>query len=58
MWQQPYAMQFSMNFLDENAYEVRIYDRKLCGSGGKSGSRDVIVGRRDSPGETADAEGH
>lgn len=29
-----------------------IYDRKLCGSGGKSGSRDVIVGRRDSPGET------
>ncbi len=35
-----------------------IYDRKLCGSGGKSGSRDVIVGRRDSPGETADAEGH
>ena len=31
---------------------------KLCGSGGKSGSRDVIVGRRDSPGETADAEGH
>lgn len=25
---------------------------------GKSGSRDVIVGRRDSPGETADAEGH
>lgn len=34
-----------------------IYDRKLCGSGGKSGSRDVIVGRRDSPGETADAEG-
>ena len=27
-------------------------------SGGKSGSRDVIVGRRDSPGETADAEGH
>ena len=35
-----------------------IYDWKLCGSGGKSGSRDVIVGRRDSPGETADAEGH
>ena len=35
-----------------------IYDRKLCGSGGKSGSRDVVVGRRDSPGETADAEGH
>lgn len=28
MWQQPYAMQFSMNFLDENAYEVRIYDRE------------------------------
>ena len=22
-----------MSFLDENAYEVRIYDRKLCGSG-------------------------
>ena len=35
-----------------------IFDWKLCGSGGKSGSRDVIVGRRDSPGETADAEGH
>lgn len=35
-----------------------IYDRKLCGSGGKSVSRDVIVGRRDSPGETADAEGY
>lgn len=32
MWQQPYAMQFSMSFLDENAYEVWIYDRKLCGS--------------------------
>ena len=31
MWQQPYAMQFSMSFLDENAYEVWIY-RKLCGS--------------------------
>lgn len=27
-------------------------------AGGKSGSRDVIVGRRDSPGETADTEGH
>ena len=37
MWQQPYAMQFSMNFLDENAYEVRIYDRKLCGSSGEGG---------------------
>ena len=32
MWQQPYAMQFSMSLLDENAYEVWIYDRKLCGS--------------------------
>lgn len=33
MWQPPYAMQSYTSFLDENAYEVRIYDRKLCGSG-------------------------